>query len=99
MSNLRLRAPSGFRQIEQQLAARRLARSSREAQAICPVDAWAFRPRYTDGHCPLCGWELPGAVVALPLSRRIDSFGWMVIALAALSVVMLIVVVSMYVRA
>jgi len=70
-----------------------------EAKAICPVDSWAFRPRYTDGRCPLCGWEAPGATVRLPLSRRIDTFGKMAIALTLVSVVMAILVAMTYARA
>jgi uncharacterized membrane protein len=62
------------------------------------VDSWAFRPAYTEGHCPICGWEPPGALVRLPLSRRVGGFGWMVIMLAALSVLMLVLVVAMYAR-
>ena len=70
-----------------------------EASAICPVDSWAFRPRYTDGRCPLCGWEPPGTVVRLPLSRRVDTFGWTTIALGLVSVLMLVVVLLVYTRA
>jgi hypothetical protein len=88
-----------FRHFWHQLATWRETVRSHDAQAICPVDSWAFRPRYTDGHCPLCGWEPPGAIVRLPLSRRIDSFSWMVIGLLALSLVMLLLVILMYTRA
>jgi hypothetical protein len=87
-----------FRDVLRVVAAWREGRRSREAQAICPVDSWAFRPAYTEGHCPICGWEPPGAVVRLPLSRRVGGFGWMVIMLGALSVLMLVLVVAMYVR-
>jgi hypothetical protein len=31
-----------------------------DPQAICPVDSWAFTPRYTEGRCPLCDWQAPG---------------------------------------
>ena len=69
-----------------------------EARAICPTDSWAFRPRYTDGRCPLCGWEPPGVIVRLPLSRQIDAFAWTTIALALVSVLMLVVVLLVYTR-
>lgn len=69
-----------------------------EAKAICPVDSWAFRPRYTDGHCPLCGWEPPGVVVRLPLSQRVDTFGWATVAMVVVSVMMLALIVLVYTR-
>jgi hypothetical protein len=92
------RRRSPFGPLWQQLARQRETRRAADVQAICPVDSWAFRPRYTDGRCPLCNWEAPGAVVRLPLSRRVDSFGWMALTLIALSVAMLILVVVLYTR-
>jgi hypothetical protein len=90
---------SRFRYMWHQLGIWREGIRSREARAICPVDSWPFRPRYTEGRCPLCGWEPPGTVVRLPLSRRIDTFGWMVMWLLAVSVVMAVLVAMMYTRA
>lgn len=92
-------ATTRWRHLLQQLTAWREHRSSREVQAICPVDAWPFRPSYTDGHCPLCGWEPPGTVVHLPLTRRLDSFTWMLAALFAVSILMAVLVGLMYARA
>ena len=66
--------------------------------ARCPIDEWTFTPRYTDGVCPLCGWQPEGRLAILPLSRRID---WFMPALAALllsSVLMLILVLLAYNR-
>ncbi len=37
-------------------------------------------------------------MVSLPLSRRIDSFGWMALTLITLSFVMLVLVVVLYFR-
>jgi hypothetical protein len=88
-----------WRHLLQQLTARRERRGSREVQAICPVDSWPFRPSYTDGRCPLCGWEPPGAIVQLPLSRRLDSFAWMLLTLLAVSVLMTVIVLVLYARA
>jgi hypothetical protein len=82
-----------------QLTGFRQAAASREAKAICPVDAWAFRPQYTEGRCPLCGWEAPGVVVRLPVSRRIDFFGWMALGMILLSVAMAVIVAVIYARA
>ena len=87
-----------WRRLLHQLMAWREVRRSGEAQAICPVDSWAFRPRYTEGHCPICGWQPPGAVVRLPLSRRVDAFAWMVLAAIAVSLVMAILVALLYAR-
>ena len=88
-----------WRHLLHELESRRERLRAHEVQAICPVDSWAFRPRYTEGHCPLCGWEPPGAVVQLPLTRRLDSFSWMVLAVLLVSVVMAVVVGIMYARA
>jgi hypothetical protein len=92
----RMRSP--FSQSWHQLVTWREVRRAADVQAICPVDSWPFRPRYTEGRCPLCGWEAPGAVVRLPLSRRLDSFSWMALSLIGLSVLMLILVVVLYTR-
>ena len=91
-------AVSRWRHFLHQLGSWRETRRSREAQAICPADSWAFRPAYTDGHCPICGWQPPGAVVRLPLSRRVDAFAWMVLAAVAVSLVMAILVALLYAR-
>lgn len=85
--------------LPQRLAAWRDGRGADEAQAICPTDGWAFRPRYTDGACPLCGWQPPGVIVRLPLSQRIHALGWSTIALAVVSLVMLVIVIEAYARA
>ena len=69
-----------------------------ELTAHCPIDDWTFAPRYTDGVCPLCGWRPEGAVVALPLSRRIDWFYPALAALLLTSVVMLVLVLVAYNR-
>jgi hypothetical protein len=78
------------------LTAWRRGISSSDAKAICPVDSWAFRPRYTDGRCPLCGWEPPGVVVRLPLSRRVDAFGWLTVSFVLASVAMVVLVALVY---
>jgi hypothetical protein len=59
----------------------------------CPQDGLAFRPYFTDGACPLCGWR-PEAPVARPWTHRVDwvwiTFG----AWVAVAVVMAIVVLA-----
>ena len=43
--------------------------------AYCELDHWRFDPRYTQGHCPICGWTPEGARDAplwMRLTRRVD---------------------------
>src|SRR5207247_2218819 len=42
------------------------------AVATCPLDRWTFTPVYTDGECPLCGWQPPGIDATAPWFARID---------------------------
>lgn len=73
-----------------------LGRRGREPQAVCPVDDWAFTPRYTEGRCPLCGWEAPAGVEP---TRGGDDWFWAGMAiLVAVSVAMGVLVVLAYVR-
>ncbi|TMC48712.1 MAG: hypothetical protein E6J14_11580 [Chloroflexi bacterium] len=87
-----------FGRLSDGLAGWRTTVAAREARAICPVDSWPFRPRYTDGHCPLCGWEAPGVIAFAPLSRRIGTFGWMVVGMFAASMAMSALVLVTYFR-
>ena len=66
--------------------------------AWCPTDEWSFTPRYTDGICPLCGWQPEGPLAAPPLSRRIDWFYPTLGALLLTSAVMLVLVILAYNR-
>src|SRR5438034_3892618 len=34
-----------------------LHRPRAEQRTVCPNDRLLFSPRYTDGVCPLCGWQ------------------------------------------
>jgi len=68
-----------------------------EPQAICPVDDWAFTPRYTEGRCPLCGWEAPGTGELAARTGR-DWFWPAIVVLLVVSVVMGILVVLTYLR-
>jgi len=63
------------------------------AALTCPRDALEFRPFYTDGECPLCGWRAP-ARVAEPWTHRAD---WVVIAFAALVLVSIMMAVIVFV--
>ena len=60
------------------IAKRRLLphpRSRGSVRAYCEADRWTFDPRYTQGRCPICGWEPQGAPNApawLALVNRVD---------------------------
>ena len=70
-----------------------------EKRAWCPVDDWAFSPRYTDGVCPLCGWRPEGTRAEAPWLATIDWFWPAVGALLVVSVLMGVLVVIAYNRA
>lgn len=65
----------------------------------CPNDDWDFRPRYTDGVCPLDGWRPPGVDTSPPWAAEIDWFWPSMIFLGIVSVVMAVAVIVVYVRA
>ena len=65
----------------------------------CEFDNWDFAPQYTDGVCPLCGWEPDGVVVERPLSQRIDWFLVMLIAVMLASLLMGVLVLRAYAQA
>ena len=69
-----------------------------EARATCPNDGWTFAPRYTDGRCPLCGWESDVDVTPPPFAQ-VDWFWPALIALGVVSVLMGVLVVLAYTRA
>ena len=56
-------------------------RSRGSRRAYCEADRWTFDPRYTQGKCPICGWQPEGAPDApywLALARRVD---WQIVGL------------------
>jgi hypothetical protein len=62
-----------------------------DAVVTCPNDDLDFRPYYTEGVCPLCGWRAP-ALVAAPWTHQVD-WVWIAFAgLVAVSVLMAIIV-------
>ena len=73
-------------------------RGAEDVRVRCERDDWSFAPRYTDGVCPLCGWEPPGVEVKPPLLSTIDWFVPVMVMLALASVVMTIVVFATYTR-
>jgi hypothetical protein len=64
-----------------------------EIRATCPVDDWTFAPRYTDGVCPLCGYQPPG-VDATAWPEPIDwfwpVFGTLVVASLGMGVLVIV---------
>jgi len=71
-------------------------RADSRARAICPVDDWAFTPLYTDGTCPLCGWEPPGYGHRTPAFSRLDWYWAAMLGIVVVSAIMLIAVLSAY---
>ena len=65
----------------------------------CEFDDWDFAPRYTDGACPLCGWQPDGIVVEPALVERMDWFMVMLVAVVVVSIVMGVLVVHAYTQA
>ncbi|HZU73996.1 MAG TPA: hypothetical protein VE990_14610 [Acidimicrobiales bacterium] len=64
----------------------------------CPVDDWGFRPYYSDGRCPLCGYIPEGEIRTL--TRQAVDWFWPAVGLTALmSVIMGVLVVLAYLRA
>lgn len=74
----------------------RSRRADSRARAICPVDDWAFTPLYTDGSCPLCGWDPPGYAFRPPALHRLDWYWAAMLGIVAVSAIMLIAVLSAY---
>lgn len=74
-------------------AATQRRRADGRARAICPNDAWAFTPLYTDGACPLCGWVPDGYVYSPPFLTPYERYWGGMAGIAAMSVVMCITVV------
>jgi hypothetical protein len=71
-------------------------RERRDDYAFCAEDGHWFRPRYTEGKCPLCGKAVPGGAPPLPLLARSDR-SWLGLALLALeSLGMIALVLFMY---
>ena len=66
------------------------------AHAICPVDDWTFTPLYTDGSCPLCGWQPPGYKLRTPALSRFDWYLAALVGIAAVSAIMLVTVLNAF---
>jgi hypothetical protein len=58
----------------------------------CPVDELSFRPYYSEGACPICGWKPDGYVVGTPWTHRADWALLAFLALVVASVVMAVIV-------
>jgi len=63
----------------------------------CPLDDWDYAPYFTDGRCPLCGYEAPGtAALVGPIGESVDWFWPLAGTLMAVSVLMAVLVVIAY---
>jgi hypothetical protein len=60
----------------------------------CPVDDLDFRPYYTDGACPICGWVPTNLTIATPWTHRADWALVAFIALVIVSITMVVIVLS-----
>ena len=65
----------------------------------CEFDDWDFAPQFTDGVCPLCGWQPEGFEANPLLSQRIDWFMVMLIVVVVASLLMGILVLRAYTQA
>jgi hypothetical protein len=67
----------------------------RLARAHCDLDDWDFDPRYTEGVCPICGWQPEGAA-ATPRPQWLawtEKVQWDIVGLMVLAVVLLVMAV------
>ena len=54
----------------------------------CELDDWTFDPRYTDGRCPICGWQPAGAPAAPAWLAAARKFEWELTGLFVLLIVL-----------
>jgi hypothetical protein len=73
--------------------------SATEVRVHCTFDDWDFAPRYTEGACPLCGWQPEDSVSDPPLSQRIDWFMVMLVVVVLASILMAVLVLRAYTQA
>lgn len=64
------------------------ARTVRPIRFHCELDDWTFDPRYTDGRCPICGWQPAGAPSAPAWLAAARKFEWELTGLLVLLVVL-----------
>ena len=62
----------------------------RVVRAHCELDDWWFDPRYTEGKCPICGWQAPGAPSAPMWLLAARKFEWELTGLATLLVILVV---------
>jgi len=74
-------------------------RRTHDDYAFCTTDGFWFRPRYTDGRCPLCGEVAAGGAPPAPRLLLSDRSWLGIAALAVESLGMLVLVLFMYFKA
>ena len=62
----------------------------------CPRDDFEFRPYYSDGACPVCGWTPEGVSIERPWWQGLDPLWLAIAAMLAVSLVMGAVVLAVY---
>ncbi|MHB8718228.1 MAG: hypothetical protein ACYDAC_04945 [Candidatus Dormibacteria bacterium] len=68
-------------------------RGDARVRAICPTDSWAFRPLYSNGRCPICGWRPNGYTYRPPLLTPYERYWAALAGIATVSVLMGVLVV------
>jgi len=59
--------------------------------AHCSTDNWEFHPLYTDGHCPICGWQAPGWPKPVPAwAAALEQLQWDFVGLFGLFALLLV---------
>ncbi|GAC1331320.1 MAG: hypothetical protein NVSMB17_09370 [Candidatus Dormibacteria bacterium] len=60
------------------------------ATAHCATDDWEFHPHYTEGRCPICGWQGQGWPKPVPpWAVALEHVQWDFVGLFVLSAVLL----------
>ena len=62
----------------------RLQPAGRPARVHCEKDDWTFDPRYTNGKCPICGWQPEGAPSVPRWLALVNRADWEMVGLFAL---------------
>jgi len=62
---------------------------------VCPIDDLEFRPYYTDGACPICGWR-PDEAVGRPWWLDADPVLVAFVVAAVVAALMVVIVIAAY---
>ena len=59
-------------------------RAAPPARVHCDKDDWTFDPRYTNGRCPICGWQPEGVATVPRWLALVNRADWEMVGLFAL---------------